>query len=90
MRPVLKEVGLFFYNLNMKKILVILCIILFLTSCSSVNVEPLGIPTDYNSYYQRLIWLSNNNSDIKLPHINNPLGYPYRGGASIVLLRVTM
>ena len=66
------------------------CIILFLTSCSSVNVEPLGIPTDYNSYYQRLIWLSNGNSSIKLPHVNNPLGYPYRGGASIVFLRVTM
>lgn len=75
----------------MKKILIIFCIILFLTSCSSTtNIEPLGIPTDYNSYYQRLIWLSNDNSDIKLPHINNPLGYPYRGGASIIFLRVTM
>ena len=74
----------------MKKILIIFCIILFLTSCSSVNVEPLGISTDNNSYYQRLIWLSNDNSNIKLPHINDPLGYPYRGGASIVFLRVTM
>ena len=74
----------------MKKILIIFCIILFLTSCSSVNVELLGIPADYNSYYQRLIWLSNDNSDIKLPHVNNPLGYPHRGGASIVFLRVTM
>lgn len=70
-----------------KLILVFLILIISVTSLYAVDIELLGIPNNTASLIQRY-YIMNKQPTILLPHINEPLSYPHRGGVSIVILRV--